>query len=506
MNTGRCLSLAAVVLGAIVASSLVGSIDVWGAAGSTPGMFFVTDYGAVGDGSHDDTAAFQAAIDAAAPTGGAVLVPPVGGGKGYVLTRTVTVKQSVALIGSLAGFSSNGWAAYSLPESHVKGAKIFARPSAKTSDEVRQPLFRLQGGNTVRGFWILYDKQPWPSDAEFKQIPYSYGSFDDAKKGFLRDYVKPYGPTFYVEFGDNTCIEDILADRYYDFFYLKAGAKVSINRISLYGYRKAFTIEKSYDVNRLSNIEIVPNVGPSCLGACTWIYGIIVSQEDNVGVQIGFSDGYTLTDLYFDALHTGFRLGVSKDWPICDPVTGEVFDSPKEGNGPWGSMSNIGIDGCNIGLQFVWPGGMATHISNLLVYPQFDDRSHFPASSGTGSLANVSRHAAFIFESTYTKGNDFGQLPTILLSNAEIASNWPESGLAFGVGASMYKANGRVFLVAGEANVEIFGLVLSLVDDPSKLLIAAANTSGDVSIRVRGYVLNGAPLPDVRLTKYGVAP
>ncbi|MCX6096532.1 MAG: glycosyl hydrolase family 28-related protein [Candidatus Bipolaricaulota bacterium] len=504
----------------LVAAFLIGAALVGASASgqSYPGTYCVTDFGAVGDGVHDDTAAFQAAIDKAASTGATVLVPPVAGGQGYVLTKTVIVKEAVALIGSLAGFSNNGWPAYSLPESHVKGAKIFARPS-----ELHKPLFQLEGGVTVRGLWILYDQQAWPSDAEFqdKASKFYYASFQAAREKFVKDHVKPYGPTFYVTWGDNTCIEDILADRYVDFFYLKAGARVSIDRISLYGYGRAFVIEQAYDVNRLSNIGIAPNVGPICPGkACytwgssgcidertySWIYGIIVSQEDNVGVQIGFSDGYTLSNLYFYGVHTGFRLGASKEWPIYDPVTGTAFDSPGQGQGPWGAMSNIGIDGCNVGLQFVWPGGIATHISNLLVYPQFDDGKDFSAKSGTGNLRGVGRHSAFLFEATHTKGNTYGELPTILLSNVEIASSWTVTERFSGAAASMSQANGRVFLVAGEANVEISGLVLSLLDDPSALLIAASKTAGDVSIRVRGYVLNGVPKPDTKLTKDGATP
>src|SRR4030066_324452 len=63
------------------------------------GIVSVTDFGAVGDGMHDDTAAFQSAIDSLVDTGGTVLVPSVGGGMGYVLTDTVNVKSGIVLIG-----------------------------------------------------------------------------------------------------------------------------------------------------------------------------------------------------------------------------------------------------------------------------------------------------------------------------------------------------------------------------------------------------------------------
>ena len=43
-------------------------------------------YGAAGDAVHDDTSAFQAAVNAAGPTMGCVVVPPVSAGGGYVIT------------------------------------------------------------------------------------------------------------------------------------------------------------------------------------------------------------------------------------------------------------------------------------------------------------------------------------------------------------------------------------------------------------------------------------
>jgi len=496
----------------------VGHVEVLAPSELYSGMYFVTDYGAVGDGNTDDSDAFQKAIDAAALTGGTVFVPPVLGDKGYVLKKAVVVKEGVSLVGSLAGFSTNAWRASQEPE-QVKGAKILARPS-----ELRKPLFELQGGVTVRGLWILYDKQPWPTDEEF-QTKFGYATFAkarDPKDGFFAKYVKPFGPTFYVTMGESTCIEDIRADRYYDFFYLKAGARASVNRIILYGYKRAFVIEQGYDVNRLSNILIVPlsPIGKVCFedevvdgkptGKCrderlySWICGVIVSQEDNIGVQIGCSDGYTLSNLYFYAVHTGFRLGASKEMPIHDPVADTNFypEEGKPGPAPWGSMSNIGIDGCNIGLDFVRPAGIATHISNLLVYPFIDDGKDFPAEIGTGSRDGVSRQAAFLFEATYARRNTYGELPTILVSNLEVASSWTVSERFADVARSMPDANGRVFLVAGDARVEVFGFVLSLYPgSPSDRLISDAYGAGDVSVRVRGCVLNGIPESDWTWTR-----
>lgn len=58
----------------------------------------VKDFGAVGDNSTDDTAAFQAAIDALETTGGTVYVP--ASASYYKITNTITLKPNVSIIGA----------------------------------------------------------------------------------------------------------------------------------------------------------------------------------------------------------------------------------------------------------------------------------------------------------------------------------------------------------------------------------------------------------------------
>ncbi len=53
------------------------------------GLFNIKDYGALGDGVTDDTAAIQATLDAAAAVGGTVIIPPSD--EAYVITATLIV-------------------------------------------------------------------------------------------------------------------------------------------------------------------------------------------------------------------------------------------------------------------------------------------------------------------------------------------------------------------------------------------------------------------------------
>jgi parallel beta-helix repeat protein len=61
---------------------------------SLPGAINVKSFGAVGDGVHDDTAAIQAAINAA-PVGGIVILPPAN----YLCAGNITISKSITIQG-----------------------------------------------------------------------------------------------------------------------------------------------------------------------------------------------------------------------------------------------------------------------------------------------------------------------------------------------------------------------------------------------------------------------
>ncbi len=88
-----CLLLAHITFGAN------GNFDYH--SSNTDGTFglYVTDFGAVGDGSSDDTDAFEAALDSSSITGATVFVP-VGV---YRLTRTLVLKNGASLQGEGQG-------------------------------------------------------------------------------------------------------------------------------------------------------------------------------------------------------------------------------------------------------------------------------------------------------------------------------------------------------------------------------------------------------------------
>ena len=92
----RCLMLLRLAVGLLLlyeGSAQQGSAHCWD----------VTDFGAIGDGVFDCTAAFNTAAAKAAATGGCVRVPAVPKGGGYAITDTVELSPGVKVVGEYVG-------------------------------------------------------------------------------------------------------------------------------------------------------------------------------------------------------------------------------------------------------------------------------------------------------------------------------------------------------------------------------------------------------------------
>ena len=526
MNYQNIFILCCILIGILSVKPSVGVSKNVNPIPEENGFFSVKGYGAKGDGCTDDTLAFQKALNAAGKDGGTVLVPSVGAGKGYVITHTLRVPSGVVLLGSAAGFATNATATFSIPDKNVIGAKIFARPGRDQYEgKKKAPLFLLEYGCTVRGLFILYDKQPWPTDEEFKdsKSPYYYKSFDEAKARFIKEHVKPCGPTFYVPYAVNVVIEDICCDRYYDFIFMRNCGKSYVNRIFCYGYKRTLVYWEGLDIARISHVHNVPNAGPVAPGKAgegktyTWIYSIIGSQEDNIGLQIGRADGYSIDDIFFFAVHTALQFGASKDYPIYDPVkdVNAYYDTesnkligfscpPYQGNGPWGEISGFKVDECAIGIHFVWPSHLTNRVSNALIFTGFDDGQDFPAVAGTGDIKNVGKQGAFVVEPSFCMANNLGFVPTFMCSNSIIAS-FNASGLLGPASANAMDANGRVFLFNGDITMDFTGFQ---IDFPCILdrMCAKGPKANRALAKIRGFIQDGNPSSDVQVDGESVKP
>lgn len=469
----------------------------------------VTDFGARGDGVSDDTTAFQDALNAVADVGGWVYVPPVHAGAGYVLTHTVYIPEGVSLIGMPAGAGSNVRAVFTVPDRNVKGSKIFARPGPDQYEGIHKaPLFQLSPGAAVRGFWILYDEQPMPSDEAFQNpdSEFYYPDFDTARKNFMNDHVKPYGPTFYGEGVVNVVLEDIVCDRAVDFIYIASGGKCHFQRLTSFGYGRAFAIEKALDVMHIHNYEWVPNTGPLSPGGpfaaydgehFSWIYGIIASQHDNVGIHLGHVDGYSFSDITFFGIHTGIRFGYSDSYPMYNPVKGETATALPPGNGPWGDISGLKVDQCVIGCHFVWPTHLTNRVANALIFTGFDDGTPFESIEGDTDNV-IARQAAFMVEPSHTRDNNTGFVSTFMATNTIIAS-FEDTRRFANASAHARIANGRAFLFNGDIFMELTGIQISPPYDIGHVWAAGTGAKRVLS-RMRGYLLAFTPQPDFEIT------
>ena len=114
------------------------------------GLINVRDWGAYGDGVHDDTAAIQAAIDAAT-YGGVVYVPPTS--KGYAVSGNLSVPEGVILQGAFqsptAGSGAN--------TGFTSGSALLVTSSGGSSTGTA--FITLNRNATLRGMVIFYPNQ-----------------------------------------------------------------------------------------------------------------------------------------------------------------------------------------------------------------------------------------------------------------------------------------------------------------------------------------------------------
>jgi hypothetical protein len=144
---------------------LVGMARVASAA-LIPDQFSVRDFGALGDGKTDDTAAFQKALDAARAAGGGVVYAPRGN---YFFAGHLTVPAAVTLKGVWESVPSHvGLRDRGAAKPTDDGTTFLATENEGTEDG---PAFiSLQENSTLKGVVIYYPRQ----DPETEPKPYPW--------------------------------------------------------------------------------------------------------------------------------------------------------------------------------------------------------------------------------------------------------------------------------------------------------------------------------------------
>lgn len=120
-------------------------------------QYFVTNYGAKGDGRADDTTAIQQAIDKAAENGGGTVYIPKGR---YKITRQITIWDNVTLLGFFTPPTMKGSAA-------EEGTILVCEENSNT---LANPMMVLRDNAAISDLTIWYEGQQYN---DIKEYPYT---------------------------------------------------------------------------------------------------------------------------------------------------------------------------------------------------------------------------------------------------------------------------------------------------------------------------------------------
>jgi len=203
-------------LKAAIISVVLGVIMSTAANAGSEGNWSVKDFGAKADGTTDDTAAIQRAIDEAAKQGGQVYLPP---GR-YLVKGSLTVPSGVAVRGVHEA---------RLSITPLIGTIILA--TGGRDSETAPALFEINGAGTVKGLTIYYPEQS-PKD------------------------IHPYPWTFHLKGFDGT-VEDITLINSYN--AISVGPEPNVRHFirNVYGtaLRRGLFIDSCSDIGRVENVH-----------------------------------------------------------------------------------------------------------------------------------------------------------------------------------------------------------------------------------------------------------
>ncbi len=181
----------------------------------------VRDFGALGDGSSDDTAAFQKALNEAGKTPGTRVSVPVGN---YLIRGSLFVPPGVSLEGvwqAPTAFTQNF------------GSTLLATGGA--GDEDAAPLITMAHNSCLKGLTIFYPEQT------LTEAP-----------------PTPYPWTIRAGPGDNITVEDILAVNPYKLLDLTGADRHLVRGIYGQPLRLGIRVDAIYDLGRIENCHLWP--------------------------------------------------------------------------------------------------------------------------------------------------------------------------------------------------------------------------------------------------------
>ena len=194
-----------------------------------PDYFNVRDFGAVGDGKTDDTAAFQKALDAAAKAGGGVVYAPVGN---YFFAGSLNVPNAVTLAGVWQSVPAhNGLRDRGLPKPTDDGTTFLVTANAQTEDA---PAFiTLNTNSTLRGVVLYYPQQ------------------------IADDVPKPY-PWAIAMRGKNPAVLAVEMLNPYNGIDASRNERHLVRDVHGQPLRRGILVDSIYDIGRIENVHFNP--------------------------------------------------------------------------------------------------------------------------------------------------------------------------------------------------------------------------------------------------------
>jgi hypothetical protein len=252
------------------------------------GIHSVFSYGAVADGTTDDTAAVQKAIDAASEKGGIVELPP---GR-YLVAGNLEVRPGVALRG--AALAPQAIAP-------LKGTVILA--TAGRDDEEAPPLFHLGHSSAVTNLTVWYpDQKP--------------------------DDIHAYPWTFQLEGFDNT-VENITLINSYNGIRTGPGNNVRHRIRSVYGcvLRRGIFVDFCTDIGRVENCQFHCHwwSSPETGGAWDPVFNYMV--ENLEAFTFGRTDWEYVTNNFVFPAKIGWRFIETERGACNGHLTGNGADA-----------------------------------------------------------------------------------------------------------------------------------------------------------------------------------
>jgi len=216
----------------LLGTLIVGSGALW--AGeltpvSTAGQFDVRQFGAVGDGKTDDTAAFQKALDAAAQAGGGTVHAARGN---YFFAGHLNVPDAVTLAGLWQSVPAhNGIRNEGLPKPTDDGTTFLVTEGA--GSEEGAPFITLNTNSTLKGVVLYYPDQN------------------------VDDEPKPY-PWAIAMRGKNPAVLGVEMLNPYNGIDATRNERHLVRDVHGQPLRRGILIDNIYDIGRVENVHFNP--------------------------------------------------------------------------------------------------------------------------------------------------------------------------------------------------------------------------------------------------------